>query len=238
VHDGLDLALYAVRGQTFAGNVTKREGTNAMRTARAPRYQGKVASWNDDKGFGFIAPNGGGAAIFVHIKAFGDRRTRPASGDVVSFDLASNERGQPRADNVAFVNGGRPARSSAPAGAMSVIIALGFLAAIAVAVFAAVLPRAILGLYIVASVLALMAYAIDKSAARNNRWRTKESTLHLFALVGGWPGALLAQRIFKHKSQKQSFREVFWLTVVLNCAGLGWLVSPYGNDIMLQIASM
>jgi uncharacterized membrane protein YsdA (DUF1294 family) len=80
----------------------------------------------------------------------------------------------------------------------------------------------ILTVYIVASVAALVAYRVDKTSAENGTWRTRESTLHLLALAGGWPGALLAQRIFHHKTRKRSFRLVFFATIVLNVA-LVWL---------------
>jgi uncharacterized membrane protein YsdA (DUF1294 family) len=74
--------------------------------------------------------------------------------------------------------------------------------------------------YLFASVAAVLAYRADKSAAENNRWRVKESTLHLLALAGGWPGAFIAQKLLRHKSRKGSFQAVFIITVVLNCVGL------------------
>jgi uncharacterized membrane protein YsdA (DUF1294 family) len=83
-------------------------------------------------------------------------------------------------------------------------------------------------LYFVASIVAFFAYAFDKSAASRNAWRTKESTLQLFSLIGGWPGALAAQRLLRHKSAKASFQATFWVTVALNCGALGWLFSPSG----------
>lgn len=55
-----------------------------------------------------------------------------------------------------------------------------------------------------------MAYAMDKSAAVGGGWRIRESRLHLLALVGGWPGALLAQQVLRHKTSKAGFRGVFW----------------------------
>ena len=78
----------------------------------------------------------------------------------------------------------------------------------------------ILFLYIAASVAAFVAYGLDKSAAQRGRWRTRESTLHVLSLIGGWPGALVAQRVFRHKSRKHSFRAAFYLTVVVNCMAL------------------
>ena len=77
------------------------------------------------------------------------------------------------------------------------------------------------------SLLTFVVYAVDKAAAQEGRWRTKESTLHLLALACGWPGALLAQKWLRHKSVKQPFRAVFWATVVLNVAGLVLLCSPW-----------
>lgn len=71
-----------------------------------------------------------------------------------------------------------------------------------------------------ASVSAFALYGVDKRAAREGSWRVPESTLHVLGLLGGWPGALMAQRVFRHKTRKRSFRRVFWLTVVLDCLAL------------------
>jgi uncharacterized membrane protein YsdA (DUF1294 family) len=77
--------------------------------------------------------------------------------------------------------------------------------------------------YVAASVATAIAYGKDKSAAQSSAWRTPERTLHALALMGGWPGALVAQRVFRHKSGKPSFRFAFWATVILNCGALVWL---------------
>jgi uncharacterized membrane protein YsdA (DUF1294 family) len=84
-------------------------------------------------------------------------------------------------------------------------------------------PPAVPALYAAASVAAAIAYRLDKSAAGRNAWRTSERTLHLIAVMGGWPGALIAQEVFRHKSRKLSFRAVFWATVAVNCGALTWL---------------
>ena len=76
------------------------------------------------------------------------------------------------------------------------------------------------GFYAIASFITFIVYAIDKSAAKKGAWRIKESRLHCLSLIGGWPGALLAQQKLRHKSYKQPFRVVFWLTVILNVSTL------------------
>lgn len=113
-----------------------------------------------------------------------------------------------------------------------------FLAFVAGAVFADWIPYTVLALYVIASIIAFVAYATDKSAALRKQCRIKESTLHLFALIGGWPGALVAQRVLRHKSSKASFQAAFWGTVVLNCGALGWLLlSPSGTRILNSLLS-
>jgi len=84
------------------------------------------------------------------------------------------------------------------------------------------LPLGVPVVYLAASVAAAIAYGTDKSAARSGAWRTPERTLHVLALMGGWPGALVAQRVFRHKSRKPSFLFAFWATVTLNCSALLW----------------
>jgi uncharacterized membrane protein YsdA (DUF1294 family) len=107
-----------------------------------------------------------------------------------------------------------------------------FVALVAGSAFVGKLPGAVAWFYLAASLAAFLAYALDKSAARNGRWRTQESTLHLIGLAGGWPGALAAQRLLRHKSRKQSFQIVFWATVVLNCCALSWFFSSSGAEAL------
>ena len=85
------------------------------------------------------------------------------------------------------------------------------------------------------SVITFIAYAIDKSAAEKGRWRTQESTLHLMALIGGWPGAILGQMTLRHKSKKKAFRQVFWFTAILNIAGLVWLHTSSGQTVLQSL---
>lgn len=86
------------------------------------------------------------------------------------------------------------------------------------------LPLWIPMVYLVMSITAFAAYGVDKAAAKADRRRTSEQMLLTLGLVGGWPGALLAQQVFRHKTRKRSFRRAFWFTVVLNTAVLAGLV--------------
>ena len=72
--------------------------------------------------------------------------------------------------------------------------------------------------YGVMSVAALVAYALDKSAARRGRRRVRERTLHALALLCGWPGALVAQQLFRHKRRKAGFVLVTWLIAAAHVA--------------------
>jgi uncharacterized membrane protein YsdA (DUF1294 family) len=76
------------------------------------------------------------------------------------------------------------------------------------------------------SMATFITYALDKRAARLGGWRVAENTLHGLALLCGWPGALLAQELLRHKSAKPAFRRLFWLTVALNVLGFALLFTP------------
>ncbi|MDO9318450.1 MAG: DUF1294 domain-containing protein [Gammaproteobacteria bacterium] len=112
------------------------------------------------------------------------------------------------------------------------IVATVFLVIVGVLTVLGQIPLQVLIIYTLMSLVTFIAYAYDKSSARNRRWRTQESTLHFMSLLGGWPGALIAQRLFRHKSAKMEFLVMFWLSVVVNCAVLGWYVLEGGAGFL------
>lgn len=201
------------------------------------RYQGRITTWKDDKGFGFITPNGGGEQVFLHISAL-SRRRRPEGGELVTYELAVDGRGRAQAKSVAFVGERSMQSTTAKRGIFPILFTMCFLLFILAMVFAGRLPVLVPAFYLAASVVTFLAYALDKSAASRNAWRTPENTLHLLALLGGWPGALAAQRLLRHKSVKMSFQISFWGTVLLNCGGLGWLLSPSGASMLHLVNSL
>ncbi|AYC32899.1 DUF1294 domain-containing protein [Pseudomonas cavernae] len=79
--------------------------------------------------------------------------------------------------------------------------------------------------YLLVSLVTFCLYAHDKQSAEKGRWRTPESTLHSAELLGGWPGALLAQQVYRHKTRKVSYQAVFWMIVLAHQAiWVDWLL--------------
>jgi len=199
------------------------------------RYVGRITDWNDKKGFGFVAPNGGGNRAFVHVTAFERVPGRPSTGQLISYDLARDEKGRFKAAAIRYValrpKDGSSDRTLRP----RTIVGVAFLLLLLLGWLSSKVPPAVLLVYIGASVLSIFLYAADKSAARNNRWRTPENTMHIVALLGGWPGALVSHDVFRHKSKKEAFQFVFWGTVVLNCAALLWLLAS-GTAVVINRA--
>lgn len=74
----------------------------------------------------------------------------------------------------------------------------------------------LLALYPAMSLISLLLYWQDKQQARSQAWRTPEKVLHGSELLGGWPGALLAQQLFRHKTRKVSYQLVCWGIVLLH----------------------
>ena len=202
------------------------------------RNKGKIASWNDDKGFGFITPADGGERIFVHIKAFGNRDRRPQANDVVTFEASKDKQGQNRAVNATLGGDKLSKKTRSNSGPPAFLLTTLFFAVIGTSVVMTGLPLIVPAAYVLMSMVTFIAYAIDKSSAQAGRWRISERTLHILALAGGWPGAMLAQQTLRHKSSKTYFRVFYWATVFINCAGLYWLHIPDGQGLLERLSGV
>ncbi len=199
------------------------------------RIKGKITSWKDEKGFGFITPNDGGKQIFVHIKAFNTRKNTPTVNQVVTYTVSTDKQGRPCAEQVTRAGELLSKNTQKKSNTLVFIIPLLFIVFVGVSAFTNKVELLLLPFYLAVSLFTFILYAIDKSAAQNGSWRTQETTLHLFALVGGWPGAMIAQQSLRHKSKKQSFRAVFWVTVILNFGLFIWFHTPEGGTILNSI---
>jgi uncharacterized membrane protein YsdA (DUF1294 family)/cold shock CspA family protein len=199
------------------------------------RHVGRLHDWDDARGFGFVTPDGGGERAFVHIRAFGSRARRPVDGDRLSYATTVDARDRLRAVAVRFAGASSPPprgagrRRARPFRASG--FALAFVAGLIVLGAIGWLPRAVVAGYAAVSAITCFAYLADKSAALRGRRRTPENTLHLLALLGGWPGAAFAQQHFEHKRSKAAFVAAFRLTVAANlvllAAGLVLRAHPH-----------
>ena len=185
------------------------------------RFTGTLKTWNDERGFGFLAPAQGGHEIFVHIKAFPPGTGRPSVGQVLTFEVQTGSDGKKKATSVRYPvpakQRQRPrSEATAPWTLPRVFAIPAFAGIYAYVVWRWGFSPTVLLAYLGLSLLAFLAYALDKSAAISGRRRIAEQTLHVFALAGGWPGALFAQQFLRHKTSKQSFVYAFWFTVLVN----------------------
>jgi uncharacterized membrane protein YsdA (DUF1294 family)/cold shock CspA family protein len=202
------------------------------------RRKGTLVEWNDSRGFGFIEPAGGGERAFCHISAFAVRVRRPLRGERVTYEVSKDERGRLRATQIRPVSGkllaeDRKTKTPRAPSPLRAYLGVGFFSAIVIALtLMRRVPWFLPMTFLILSAVTIFAYAFDKSAAMNRRWRTRESTLQLLALLGGWPGAWIAQALFHHKSRKTEFRVVFWLCVFTNIGALAWIA--YGDEIQLR----
>ena len=99
------------------------------------------------------------------------------------------------------------------------------------------LPPIFLLTFIIVSIFTFLIYAKDKRAAQNDEWRTSESTLHLYSLFFGWPGAIIAQQKLRHKSKNQNFRFTFLFTVLINIAFVAAMHTEHGSNFLKNYTS-
>lgn len=213
------------------------------------QLKGKISRWQDDKGFGFIRPMLGGPQVFLHISAFQNRQRRPVIDEVVTYTQVTDEQGRLQAKDVIFAgekaisttksqhqskpqsqfkrNGPRPSK------VWQYLFATAFLLLLMAGAVEAYVSWKVVFYYLVMSVLAFAFYCNDKFAAEHRNWRTPESTLQMFALLGGWPGALIAQNVLRHKVSKTAFLIQFWLMVSGNLIVLyGWCFTDYVTQLI------
>jgi uncharacterized membrane protein YsdA (DUF1294 family)/cold shock CspA family protein len=194
--------------------------------ARTDRHEGTLASWNQERGFGFILPAEGGPKLFAHIRAF-PHGTTPVVGARLSYEVEVTPDGKTRARFVRVAGTASiQTYGTARAGFLSYLpIALFVVLYIVIAIIWHP-PYWVLFIYLGTSLLCILIYSLDKSAAALGRWRVSESALLLLGLAGGWPGAIIAQRLLHHKTRKRSFQSAFAGSVVVNIIAFVVLTSP------------
>ncbi len=185
------------------------------------RFEGTLTTWNESRGFGFITPTERAPQVFVHIKAFEWGSVWPHVGLKLTYELGANAEGKARAERVQSVEvvvDPKAKRKIAPPppGSSSYLAIPAFIVLYIIRSLFWGVPHWVIALYLAMSILCFVGYWIDKSAAVHGRWRVPEATLLIPGLLGGWPGAIVAQQVFRHKTRKTAFRVQFWTSVGLN----------------------
>jgi len=187
----------------------------------ASRTRGRLINWNDERGFGFLAPESGGQDVFVHVSAFEKEGRHIEIGHEYEFEVQIGKDGRPKAKRVATIAVPKEVPSLLlqvlQRGPRLLVIPAFLFIALAINSVQPISPNWFV-IYGAASVACFSGYALDKRAANQKRWRVSETILLLIGLVGGWPGGLISQEIFRHKTRKKTFRTLFWMSVAINMA--------------------
>jgi uncharacterized membrane protein YsdA (DUF1294 family)/cold shock CspA family protein len=177
------------------------------------RLKGRIVEWNDPRGFGW-AEGYGQQKVFVHVAELRPKQARPELGTNINYVRGVDSQGRYCAKDVATVATRQGTRRRAGWGRFLWLGILLVLPGLALAKLPAAWwlgPGVVLGL----SSIAIAAYAYDKKQAVEGRWRIAESTLHLIEILGGWPGAFLAQGWFRHKCRKATYQATYWSIVLI-----------------------
>lgn len=195
-----------------------------MGTEEGMRYQGEIVEWSDERGFGYIRPRGSGvrdAVVYLHVSAVQNRKRKPVLGDTVTYETEQSRpepgkrlRTDVKAVRVAYL--GEDVVDAPKNEHLFIAFGLCFLLAVAVISLIANLSPLLIAWLIIASLVTYLVYWWDKQQAQDNAWRVSESSLHWLSILGGWPGAAIAQTAHRHKTQKKSFRLVYGVTITLN----------------------
>ena len=198
-----------------------REAEPGSAEGQPARREGRLSGWNDARGYGFLKPLEGGPDAFAHIREFASDDRHIEEGHLYTYEEVRRKSGRVRARDI------RPIRAAVAAtprwkmllrrapGVLVIPAFAGLVIAIALRVPVSPIWWIVYGL---ASLACFIGYRLDKRAAQRKEWRVSETILLLLGLVGGWPGAIVAQEIFHHKTQKPAFRKLFWMSVGINMA--------------------
>ena len=199
--------------------------------------KGTLVLWNDDKGFGFVKPENGEKDFFVHISAIKNyhkgQSRRPEQGDIVLYDEARTSGRQRRITagviEALDATSAQPTPAPLPSIGLMHAILIKLVAFIPIILSLHVLWRHSnpipLAAYVFMTPLTIFYYAEDKRRALQHQWRISNFYMHCFEVLGGWPGALLAQNEYRHKLKRGIYQYGFWAIVAAH--GIAWAIYVY-----------
>ncbi len=208
------------------------------------RLQGTVCYWRDDKGFGFVITYHK-ERVFFHIRDFKQTPARrPQQGDRLSFELGVDKRQRRYAQSLQLEESSvaqiKPAKATGPnfsqiqqqAWCFRYLFFALLLLSLLAGSFAFTVPL----FYLEASLFTYWLYQIDKKlAASGHSSRLSEESLQMFSLIGGWPGALIAQKRLHHKVHKMPFNasSVLWFMAIV--AFYSGYLSESGSNFLQKV---
>ncbi|MGI9213672.1 MAG: DUF1294 domain-containing protein [Methylococcaceae bacterium] len=188
--------------------------------------EGTLVFWNDEKGFGFVRPLKGGEDYFAHISVFDRQQNRrPEIADRVLYREAPDDSGRRRLAYASLKGVEREPPGAAlgiltktrPPQISALICVPLVLSSYIIWHFNNPLP---LMSYVFLSILTMVLYGFDKRHAIQGDWRIPELYIHILEIMGGWPGSLIAQIDFSHKTRKSPYRRRLRLIIVAH--GVAW----------------
>lgn len=171
---------------------------------------GRIIEWNRDRGFGYVESDQ--RRLFLHIRDFAERHKVPEIGDLISFEVGADRQGRPCAQQAVHYHDGGRLRAI-----HGFILVFLFLPGLAVHRLVGRTGLVYVGGWVLGiSILTYAIYAWDKRQARLKGQREREAWLHFLELLGGWPGAFVAQRRLRHKSSKGEYQFAFVFIIGLH----------------------
>ena len=212
------------------------------------RQQGIVSYWRDDKGFGFIQTSAE-QRLFFHIRDFQTTPLqRPQKGDHISFAIGQDKQQRTCATSLQLEQSHTASLNTIKAKTTHYTDYVQiqnkafwfrylFFVLTLMALLAGTFLFAVPLFYLQASLFTYWLYQIDKNlAASGHASRLSEESLQMFSLIGGWPGALVAQKRLHHKVHKNVFQREFRFVIYGNSCFLLWLLSKPGSHFLQKIA--
>lgn len=171
------------------------------------RLKGKLIRWNEDKTFGFIAPNGGGDHLFIHKTALSNRNSTPDVNDVITFSISKDKQGRYCADEATFSDEKLKNKQAKKVSKFSIYLLATFVSFITIAYHLEYIPQKLLLIYLGSSVITYFAYAVlIRRLVRCSRSSTS----------------------FKAQISKERVSKFFGFTVLVNLGGLAWIFTHAG----------
>ena len=184
-------------------------------------HKGKLTIWKDDRGFGFIQTNDGDKKVFLHISNLRNKRKRPQEGDMIKYQLITDEKGKLTATNASI--------QEKFAAWILILFILSILPVWGTVKLSMIYSNPLaIAIYPITGLITYLLYAQHKNQATLGKWRISEKNLHFWEFIGGWIGGFIAQNILHHKSKKSSYQSVYWMIVAIHLAGWTyWLLYIY-----------